>query len=820
MILFLVSSAFAGDLEMLVQVESATGTILSDALICLESRNSLFLPATEMAQILGEQVHELSPESLQFQVGENTEKLTFAECKTQQIESCPDLMIRNKRLYMRIETAKDRLHWPLKFEPRRLVISVDAIGLKSKENQSAARDQIDLSKFKITRDMISTPQVQLSHNYESKSSQNTSSVVSNSMLFEHDLWVQGQIISAENQEQESSFNANLSKKSFMQDLLGPMKARQYELLKIQSPDFPYIARSKSVWGLSISNQAQFSTGATAIFTRKILRGRARPQSRVELYLNGVFIAETFVNQNYEYEFLDVPLYFGQNQFQLILTSPLGQKEIREEVYRIGSHELRPSEFGYEISVGDAGQYHRQSVSLGYGLSDSIQAKMAISEAQDPGLNLQKFYQPGLTFLHENLEVSFSTIIDQKSGWAYLLSPQYQWGTSLWNAELVKFDSFQSLAVNQNADDDQSSEVHVSNITPFSFENFESPLVLLSRYNEKNYRFSERQQELIVRGITRIEKNSWSLEAKHNLKPSPLYDLSFDWGVYELTDRKRLSFHLNNENQQGVFAEYEKLLNDQNVLGLGVSSESSRSSVATGRVKWSHDWRSFESEVRLELGKEFYCGLQLSTLWLQEPRNLSHILVSRGQTSAANLRIRIFVDENNNGVFDVGENTPAKIKVRTNDTQREYETDENGIVAISNLDFLRPQTVEVILESIPNIFLTPKIKKIDLALAPAQTLEKEIPLVSKFDLKGFVSLKSWQKLIPIELLDESHQVVAESTTRSNGEFRFYDLPPGRYKIKIKDVFADQLQLTEQNKTQEVELKGIGGLVRLSPMGDAK
>lgn len=810
--------ALAADQEALVQVESTTGTILSDALICLESRNSLFLPATEMAQILGEQIHELSPDTIQFQVGENVERLTFADCSNIQIDHCPDLMIRNKRLYLRIEVAKDKLHWPLKFESRRLAITVDAIGLKSKDRQEGEKNNVDLSKFKVEREMLSTPQAQLSHNYESKSGLNTSSLVSNSMLLGHDLWLQGQSLSGENQEQSASLDLNLSKRSLSQDLFGPLKAHQYELFKVQTPDFAYIARSKSVWGFSIGNQAQFSSGVTSVFSRKTLRGRARPQTRVELYLNGVFIGETFVAQNYEYEFLDVPLYFGQNQFQFVLTSPLGQKEFREEVYRIGSNDLRPQEFGYEVSAGEADSFRRQSISFGYGVSNAIQAKLAFVEAQDPGFDLQKFYQPGFSFLRENLEISFSTIMSQKSGRAYLLSPQYQWGSALWSAELVGLDSFQSLVVNRNSEFEQKNEIHISNITPFSFESFDSPLVLFSRYNEKNFNFSEKQQELIFRGLTRIEKNSWSLETKQILKPEHSFDVTLDWGLYQLTDRKHLSCQINKDQKGSVFAEYEKILNEQNVLGFGVVSTNSSDQTTIGHMKWSHDWKSLESELRFDFGREIYFGLQLSTLWLQDPQRLNHVFQSQGQTSASSIRIRIFVDENNNGTFDIGENTPAKIKVRSEDSQREYETDENGIVAISNLDFLRPQVVEVILESIPNIFLTPKVKKLYLSLAPAQTLEKEIPLVSKFDLKGSVYLKSWQKLIPVELLDGSQEVVSEATTKSSGEYRFHDLPPGQYTVRIKNSFARELQLGEQNQMQKVELRGIGGLVKVLPLGD--
>lgn len=83
-----------------------------------------------------------------------------------------------------------------------------------------------------------------------------------------------------------------------------------------------------------------------------IEGIAQPGWEVELYRSRELLDYGYVDNTGVYRFLDVPLNYGRNEFDITLYGPQGQIEQRQEVYSIKNSTLRPGETTFEASVLD------------------------------------------------------------------------------------------------------------------------------------------------------------------------------------------------------------------------------------------------------------------------------------------------------------------------------------------------------------------------------------------------------------------------------------------------------------------------------------
>ena len=74
---------------------------------------------------------------------------------------------------------------------------------------------------------------------------------------------------------------------------------------------------------------------------------------VELYRNGILLANDFNIQEGRYQFTDVELLFGNNDFELVFYGPQGQIERRSESYIVDQNALRPNQDSFRFSLVDS-----------------------------------------------------------------------------------------------------------------------------------------------------------------------------------------------------------------------------------------------------------------------------------------------------------------------------------------------------------------------------------------------------------------------------------------------------------------------------------
>lgn len=131
-------------------------------------------------------------------------------------------------------------------------------------------------------------------------------------------------ISGSDQEPINTINFSLSRASEEPTLLGPLKARFYELNDIRSVKVPLTGNAPLERGLRVTNRSPDATYDTAT----VIEGYTDPEWDVELYRNTQYITAMTVGIDGRYGFEDVQLFAGENRFRIVHYGPHG--ELREE----------------------------------------------------------------------------------------------------------------------------------------------------------------------------------------------------------------------------------------------------------------------------------------------------------------------------------------------------------------------------------------------------------------------------------------------------------------------------------------------------------
>ena len=133
-------------------------------------------------------------------------------------------------------------------------------------------------------------------------------------------------------------------------LLGPMQARQFQFGDTVVPGVGLTSSSGVGSGFLVTN---FNTDYLANQEKRSFVGDLAPGWQVEIYQNGSLLGFQSSRADGRYEFLDVPIQFGANDFRLIFFGPAGQR--REEVTRANLLDQRTpvGQFRYRLSGVDS-----------------------------------------------------------------------------------------------------------------------------------------------------------------------------------------------------------------------------------------------------------------------------------------------------------------------------------------------------------------------------------------------------------------------------------------------------------------------------------
>ena len=705
-------------------------------------------------------------------------------------------------------------------------------------NDSGRRDAV-LPLIESSYDLLSAPlvDVQLATVIDSKRNGSRYSV-----LGSHDFaYLNSQFFVAGNdQEQLSDVRLTLSKQSTQGNLLGPLKATQVQFGDI-TPVKVGIGNTASLSrGFSFTNRklAQINDNKTINLAGEIQLGWD-----VELYRNGILVGQQMSLQNGRYEFNDVDLLFGDNQFEIIFYGPQGQIKSKTEQYFITSNAVEQGEGQYRFSVTQVGeslfgvstlsdlQAPGVLLSGGYnrGITDWFSLNGGVSSlVADEGQDQQYFSLGSSMVLFDKLLLDATVQIDQDQLARTKFSARTRIGDTALSVDYSmqernkiiagqdqQYDEndtqlFQQFAIKMSGQlyragslglNYQNAWRHTANEGGSDSDLLSNQLSLNTPYlfisNELNWLkagFNDQTEESFS-GKLHLQKSFGSIFTRFNA----FYSIKPEYQLQQISTE--LYMPLTSQLQSQLELIYYPKLDDYHAkLGLN----------------WQHDLFYFTADT--EYGKEgdWTVGLNVRFSFGYEPFSEHFFMNRRSMAHKGTMAVRVFEDLNLNGQFDNDEPLIENVKIKALQNYQHGTTNKHGIAMLNDMTTnVRTDIVldrrslddPFLMNTIPGVSVTPRAGHLD-------TLD--FPVVQSGELEGVVYAtnasgeENVATYAPIRLFDSQGNLVKSTVTEFDGYYLFTDLLPDNYQIRIDNTYLDNKNL-RAGKVMEVSLASAGEII---------
>jgi hypothetical protein len=629
-----------------------------------------------------------------------------------------------------------------------------------------------------------------------------------------------------NSRQSSSTNLRftLGRNDPGSNLLGPLRARAVMFgSAVLLPSVTNIATSGPSgqgYGLMLSNRPADQPSS---FDRHSLQGDLPPGWDVELYFNDALVGFQNSRADGRYNFDDQPMTYGSNEFRLVFRGPLGQQRVERQSFLLEQSGPPPGTVYYTLGQHqDPTDTPRSVAKFEWGLNKYLTTTGAF--AQLPALagsdsdGAQQYTNMGLRafwrafILDSNLFISPNNGLLSESGLKTQLAGV---AISYSHIQLTDFTSelflprADPLRVRDTLRLDGTVPVSFLPRLPVTFEiqreQFQSGI--------DNLALSGRVAAYINR-TSLSNKLSWQAFGATTLASGALQfsRRAGDIGIsgqflYSLKPQAALqSLLLSGDKRLGrgyrVNTDVVHTIGSHTTL-LGVGMSKSLGSFGLSLNS------SYSSRGDFTAGLQFFVGMN------REPRQARWHLDALPKADSGATSVRVFLDNNANGVMDYGEELIQNVAITQNGGRVPARTDSDGIAWLDRLPSQRHVDIAVDAQSLEDPFWVPQKKGVRLVPRAGQVAEIDFPIVLTSEIDGTVYWVENQSKrgignVLIELLNEQQKVVSSIKSSSDGYYIIPEVPQGRYSLRVSPEQLQELGLMDPG-TREVTVLPNGEFV---------
>ena len=633
----------------------------------------------------------------------------------------------------------------------------------------------------------------------------------------YELYASGEIGKASFDARLSSDNKgvpeNLRLRAYRTDpkgqLLGPLRATHFALGDVSTFSTPLVSQSVAGRGALVTNRP---VERPDNFDRTSFRGELPSGWDAELYRNGQLLAFAENRADGRFEFIDVPLLYGQNRFEILLYGPQGQVRRDVKVIPVGLDSIPPRKTYYWAGIHEAGE---DLVRLG-AFPPMRQAGWRGGVGLERGLNAKTSVAASLFSLqldgnrHDYLEgsvrravgptlVELSAASDLGSGTALRGQLLGQLGNSYVTAESVwARGGFISDQIEEDVQSRHSLAVDHS----LKIGSKAVPVHIDAQYETR----SDGRDSLDITGRMSLNLNRLSLTGELSWEkrfsdtgPDPPDRLAARLlangrigkirlrgeAIYRLAPEKRFErANFTGEWRAGERSDWRAELGydaglDRGRAGIGIIRRFERFSLTASAEAAS------DGSVAAGLNLAFSLG--------PDPRNgklrfSNNKLANSGQALAI-----VYHDQNRDGIRQPGEKLAEHVELTAGQTLAVTATDAEGRAVIDNLQPFRPVLIGIDSSSLPNPYVQPAWPGVVVTPRPGVAMTVELPLVSAGEVEGTLIRSGGATIagVRLELVDGEGRVVRQTQTEFDGFFLFDGVPYGHYSVRIGELSAQAI-----------------------------
>ncbi|MFU8811906.1 MAG: hypothetical protein ACNA78_03005 [Balneolaceae bacterium] len=574
-----------------------------------------------------------------------------------------------------------------------------------------------------------------------------------------------------------------------------------------------------------------------LFDQTTFSGTATPDAEVELYRNNSLIDFQRADAGGNYHFI-VPLTYGTSNYSIRTFTPSGLVSEQEARIQIPFNFLPSGEVNYTI---DAGR-------LDNPLSGSLDRGIVTKGFASAGINQWLTARAGVEYFedfHDGLP-TFAGGFSARFFQNYLLSFEAANDAFIRSSLNVIYPSSASFSINYTDFLTQgglynpgrlNSQLRSSIFTPFQIGSF--PLLLRLTLNN-DFRTANSTTSYRIDLNTRLSRANIRLAYRDRQSGSLAFETSPSARVnssvtYTFSQAANTPALLRGIFLRGTLDYIPSLdrvestevqvsrrvmrdgrlqlswgrnfLNNFNFLRFGFTFDFNRVRTNSSVRSTDNNFNASQT-VRGSLG--------------YDPNNDQVLASNRLQVGQAGVAVRMFVDNNNSGTYDEGDELLPYSAVRAERSGGRV-THKNGVSYITQLQAYRQFNLTVSKTSIPNPLLVPAVEQFSIVTDPNQYKLIDIPVYATGIIQGAVIINRNQReqgvgglrlfLEEVDVPPGRTPITRELRTFSDGGFYEFELPPGTYQLIPDPTQMDFLNATPQPDTLRfaIESKPDGDFV---------
>lgn len=626
----------------------------------------------------------------------------------------------------------------------------------------------------------------------------------------------------------------LSRQSLTRDLLGPLRASEYSLGDVTPINSGFGQTQAQSLGFSLSN---VPLNRLADSRKTNLTGEIQVGWDAELYRNGLLISQALNIADGRYEFNDIELDFGNNDFEIILYGPQGQIETRTESVIVDSNTTRAGEFHYRFSQVDRGE---SVFNLNNAVEDPTQQGLESSAAFDLGITQWLSITSGFSWFEPEEGDPQSTYMLRANtslgGWGladlgvlgdsddrHTLHAGFRTrflGTSYSAAyrQTERPDVLTGETVNHSSINlSMTGRLFANSRAPFSYQNtwqvadtehgsrqetFQNAIGINTRWGSFNnsltwYKQAATQEDdplLPIGGtddliINNIESRSLiggvhyrkhigrtSLRVFNNYLIKPEAEVHSFGGALNIRWTPNVTSDLR-------YSRYRAEELEQWNLGLSWHQKSFRLT-ASGAYNSDEQW-SVGLTARFSLG--------------YEPMQRRMFTSGRPIAQSGAVAVRVFEDRNMSGAYDEGEPLLEDVTVKAVQGYRRAETNQAGIAVITPLFDSTETDIVVDEDTLDGPFMIRTIPGVSVVARRGFLEVLELPVARGSELEGYVHLTDEQgeeqpgAYVMLNLVNADGETVASTRTEYDGFYLFTNVLPGKYRLAVDPGYIERRNL---------------------------
>ena len=598
-------------------------------------------------------------------------------------------------------------------------------------------------------------------------------------------------------------------------LLGPLKATNFTVGDVSTVSTPLVVQYTAGRGAFVTNRP---VGRPDSFDRTNFRGELPDGWDAELYRNDQLIGYVQSRGDGRYEFLDVPLQYGQNRFEIVLYGPQGQVRRDVQMVPVGPDSIPPRETYYCAAIQYAGrdlidfgstdepqQFNgwRGGVGFERGIDPRTSVGATLFTSQFRGVR-DYYFEGSVRRAVGPALVELAAAANARGGYGVRAQMLGQFGSTLVSAESVwlarKFRS-------ERYDSDISSEFNLTVDRSFKIGNQNIPLTLQGVYKRRL------SGDTTLEGVGRLSFNIKQVIAtteiiwkqnKRAFGSDPPSELD---AIFRLNGRFG-GVRLRGEAKFGLAADAgfreSKLIGewraDEKAEWRAELGYEARAKVGYGEFGYTRRFDKFAltGNVRANSNGSLAASIGLAFSLGPNPQSGGFHMSSEKLAASGQAYATVFDDRNADGIRQPDEPVEKEVELTAGLSGRGKPTDANGRTVIGGLTPFVPVLIGIDASSLPDPFVQPANSGIVVTPRPGVPIAIELPLVSAGEISGTLLREGGKTLsgIDIELIDKSGRVIKTTRSEYDGFFLFESIPYGTYRMRIAALAASLVRVNPE------------------------